>query len=182
MNLFMVLLGCTPEGRYTEQHDIFFGIAEELKDLIDDFNEFWPEAKGKLHIDVWRKVEYVDGYKVSIQPKTGGTKEKQLFFLNLGGYKPGDFEEYHYKTLCLGTTQAEAIKKAKKTSFYKHCGFEGANSHIDDKYGIDVDDVYNVEDILAPKFKTQFELTFTVDENCKEDNFNIGYLKLSTLK
>ncbi|GLB50617.1 DUF1543 domain-containing protein [Neptunitalea lumnitzerae] len=181
MNLFMVLIGCTPEGRYTEQHDIFFGIANELKDLVTDFNTFWPEAKGKFHIDAWRKVTHVDGYKVSVVPRTNQEKNQQLFFLNLGGYKPGDFEEYHYKTLCLAETQAKAIKAAKATTFYKHCGFKGAESHIDDKYGIDVDDIYNVEDILADKFKNQYELSFSKDETGTEDPYHIGYLKLSSL-
>lgn len=46
----MVLLGCTPKGRTTEQHDVFFGIAENLSELTSQMNKFWPEAKGKLHI------------------------------------------------------------------------------------------------------------------------------------
>ena len=33
LKLFMVLLGCTPRGRNTEQHDIF-GVGEELQDLL----------------------------------------------------------------------------------------------------------------------------------------------------
>jgi hypothetical protein len=28
LKLYMVMLGCTPEGRFTEQHDIFF--SEEV--------------------------------------------------------------------------------------------------------------------------------------------------------
>ena len=51
MKLYMVLLGCKPEGRHTEQHDVFFGIAPALKDLIPAFKSFWPEAKGKIHVD-----------------------------------------------------------------------------------------------------------------------------------
>ena len=38
----------------------------------------------------------------------------KLFFLNLGGYKEGDFEEYHYKVVTVAKSKAEAIKKAKK--------------------------------------------------------------------
>ena len=48
---------------------------------------------------------------------------------------------------------AEATKKAKATSFYKHYGFKGATSHIDDKFGIDVDDIFNVADILSAELK-----------------------------
>lgn len=47
--LFMVLLGCRPKGRNTEQHDIFFGIADSLVELKPAMQLFWPDAL--LHID-----------------------------------------------------------------------------------------------------------------------------------
>lgn len=84
-----------------------------------------------------------------------------MFFLNLGGYKEREFEEYHYKVLVVAKTKAEAIKKAKQTTFYKHCSFKGAESHIDDKYGVDVDDIHNIEEILSKKFKSQYRLKIT---------------------
>ena len=92
-----------------------------------------------------------------------------------------EFEEYHYKIITTGVTLAEATKKAKATSFYKHYDFEGATSHIDDKYGIDVDDIYNIEDILAPELKEKFALKITEIENAIEDELHIGYLKLEKL-
>ncbi|SFU33914.1 protein of unknown function [Pustulibacterium marinum] len=178
----MIMIGCTPEGRYTEQHDIFFGIAENISDLKQDLIDFWPEAKGKIHVDAWRKITVVDDYEITIISKNSGIeKEQHLFFLNLGGYKEGEFEEYHYKKLAIATKQSEAIKKAKKTTFYKHYGFKGAESHIDDKYGIDVDDVYKVEDILHPKFKEKYSISITETTSTKEDKLHIGYLKLSAL-
>ena len=54
LKLFMLILGCRPPGRLTEQHDIFFGIGDELQDLLPAMFEFWPEAKQKVHIDAWR--------------------------------------------------------------------------------------------------------------------------------
>ena len=54
MKLFMVLIGCKPNGRHTEQHDIFFGIANELRELIPQFNSFWPEAEKKC---IWMDGE-----------------------------------------------------------------------------------------------------------------------------
>ncbi len=47
----MVLLGCKPKARHTEQHDIFFGIGQTVKDLVTDIIESWAEAEGKIHID-----------------------------------------------------------------------------------------------------------------------------------
>lgn len=181
MNLFMILIGCTPEGRYTEQHDIFFGIANSIQELVEDIKAYWPDAGSKLHIDAWRKVTKVGGHSIKVIPKTNSTKSARLYFLNLGGYKPKEFEEYHYKMLCVNTSQAEAVNQAKKSTFYKHYGFEGAVSHIDDKYGIDVDDIYNVEDILPAKYKIAYELLITPENSAEEDEYHIGYLKLSSL-
>jgi hypothetical protein len=177
--LFMVMLGCKPQGRFTEQHDIFFGIGKNLKELIPMMNDFWPEAKGKFHIDAWRKVTTVDGYSIKIVPKNNIVNQNEnLFFINLGGYKENEFEEYHYKVLAVGETMAEASKKAKNTTFFKHCTFKGATSHIDDKYGIDVDDIYNVKDILSDSFTKKFEINITKSTSIlNEDQLHIGYLK-----
>ncbi|MQP23573.1 DUF1543 domain-containing protein [Flavobacterium sp. LMO8] len=182
VNLHMIMLGCTPKGRYTEQHDIFFGIGTSLKELIPDMNAFWPEAKGKIHIDAWQKVTSVDGFTIKVVSKEENlNQDEQLFFLNLGGYKEGEFEEYHYKVLVVAKTKAEAIKKAKQTTFFKHCGFKGAESHIDDKYGVDVDDVHKIEDILSKKFKLKYRLKITKTNVFSEDEKNIGYLKIDKI-
>jgi hypothetical protein len=181
-NLYMIMLGCTPKGRFTEQHDIFFGIGTSLKALVPDMNAFWPEAKGKIHIDAWQKVTCVDGFSIEVVSKAEKiAQQEQLFFLNLGGYKEGEFEEYHYKVLVVAKTKAEAIKKAKQTTFYKHFGFKGAASHIDDKFGVDVDDIHNIEEILSDAFKSEFGLQIKKTNTISEDEKHIGYLKIDTL-
>ncbi|MBY0486599.1 MAG: DUF1543 domain-containing protein [Flavobacteriaceae bacterium] len=181
--LFMIMLGCRPKGRFTEQHDIFFGIGKSMKDLIPQMKSFWPEAKGQIHVDVWREVTVVDNYKVEVVAKnTAKTSDAQLFFVNLGGYKENEFEEFHYKILTVATSLGEATKKSKETSFYKHCGFKGATSHIDDKYGVDIDDLYNVKEILTLDLLEQFELQITKSENLTEDTLHIGYLKLEKIE
>jgi hypothetical protein len=180
--LYMVIIGCTPDGRLTEQHDTFFGIATSLKDLVPSMIAFWPEAKGEIHIDAWREVKAVDGYSIEIVPKqeSADTSEK-LFFMNLGGYKPGEFEEYHYKLLTVAETLSIATKSSKENAFYKHFGFKGATSHIDEKYGIDIDNAHKVQDILSPECKEKFQLKIIKQENIAEDELHIGYLKISKL-
>ncbi|MEL4307792.1 DUF1543 domain-containing protein [Joostella sp. CR20] len=180
--LFMVMIGCKPEGRFTEQHDIFFGIGTSLKELVPQINAFWPEAKGQIHIDAWREVTMVDGFEISIaERKETVQNDAQLFFINLGGYKENEFEEYHYKILAVAPTKTEAIKKSKATTFYKHCGFKGAESHIDDKYGIDVDDIYNIEEMLPAVYKEKYQLVYTQNSKLPEDKQHIGYLKIAKL-
>lgn len=187
LKLYMLLLGCKPKGRHTEQHDIFFGIGSSLKDLVPDIINFWPEAEGRIHLDAWREVSYVGQFEIKIQPReeTQETENllnnNQLFFINLGGYKEDDFEEYHYKMIVAAKDKGEAIATAKQTAFYKHTGFKGADSHIDDKYGIDVDDLYRIEDILPEHLKKKYSIIVTPQENPHKDKINLGYFILSKI-
>lgn len=177
------MIGCRPKCRYTEQHDIFFGIGNSVKELIPQMNEFWPEAKGNFHIDAWREVNFVENYKIEVVPKgTATANSSQLFFINLGGYKENEFEEYHYKLLSVGDSLSEVTKKAKETVFYKHFGFKGATSHIDDKFGIDIDDTYKVKEILVPTFTNNFDIQISKTEISDEDVLHIGYLNLDKIK
>lgn len=177
--LYMVLIGCTPKGRFTEQHDIFFGIGNSLKELVPQMKASWPEAKGKIHIDAWREVTVVGNFSITIEPKKSSETKNNLFFINLGGYKENEFEEYHYKTLAVAESMGKAAKIAKATTFYKHFSFPGATSHVDDKYGIDVDDIHSVNDILASIFKEQYSIQITPSETpLQEDILHIGYVKI----
>ena len=181
--LYLVLLGCKPNGRNTEQHDIFFGIAKNLSELKESMLNFWKEANGQIHIDAWREVQNVDGYKIEVLPKNEmvSVAKEKLFFINLGGYKQNELEEFHYKLLTVGTNKGDAIHQAKQTAFYKHTGFKGATSHVDDKYGVDVDDVYEISDILLPQFKQKFSISICKNENAAEDLLHLGYLKMDKL-
>lgn len=180
--LFMLMLGCKPAGRYTEQHDIFFSIGNSLIDLKEELFAFWPEAKEKLHVDAWREVTEVNGYSIQVVPKgTISDGTQSLFFLNLGGYKPNEFDEPHYKMLVVAPDQAEAIRQAKDTAFYKHNSFTGATSHIDDKYGVDVDDAFEIVDILPEVLKSKFDLKIELVGELPKDEIHLGYLKMSKI-
>ncbi len=181
--LFFILLGCKPLGRHTEQHDVFISVGHSLSELIPDMEAFWPDS-GKMHIDSWRSITKVNEYTINIVPRTASAAANQnkLFFLNLGGYKRGDQEEYHYKLLWVATDKSAAIAAAKKTSFFLHTGFEGANAHIDDKYGLDVDDVYEIEEMLPAHIKKEYAIEISPTKNdLEEDILHIGYLKLSAI-
>lgn len=182
LKLFMLLLGCKPEGRHTEQHDIFFGIGTEIKELVPAIKAFWPEGKEAIHVDAWREVTVVNGYHITVVPVAPmeaviAHNTGKLFFLNLGGYKPGEFEEFHYKVLSIASDKNNAIKEAKQTAFFKH----SASAHIDDKYGIDVDDIYEVADILPHSVKSKYRLQVSAVDNETETNeLHLGYFKLNS--
>lgn len=178
-NLYMVLLGCKPSGRYTEQHDLFFGIGLSLSALKDAMINFWPEADGKLHVDAWREVKRVEGFKINIEEreKSDKTHAYRLFFVNLGGYRGQDFEEYHYKQLVVAKDVAEATRKAKTSQFF----LNHVSPHVDDKYGLDVDDIFAIEDALPAAVRERYQIVVTGDDQQAVDEVNIGYLKFSDL-
>lgn len=183
----MLLIGCKPTGRNTEQHDVFFTIASSLADTISALKKFWPDAKDTLHVDAWREVNYVDGYNISISLNENnvpapGTPSERLYFVNLGGYKAEEFEEFHYKMIVVAPEKGDAIGQSKLTAFYKHCGFKGASSHVDDKYGIDVDDVYGIEDILPGNIKQQYRIDIIKTNEVHKDELHLGYYTIKKLE
>jgi|SRR5687768_13449903 len=178
--LFMLLIGATPPDRNIEQHDVFFGIGETIKDLIPDVLAFWP-GNNKLHFDAWREITNVNGYKIEVVVKNGNKQSNpfRLFFINLGGYKQNEFEEFHYKMVIAAADKSEAINISKKTAFFRHTGFKGATAHIDDKFGVDIDDIYEITDILAPDAKEKYSILVTPGDAIAEDEIHVGYFKLS---
>lgn len=182
--LFMILLGCTPKGRHTEQHDIFFGIADTLAALKPAMQKFWPGTQ--LHIDAWREVTNVDGYAIEVVPKSEEKENThQLFFLNLGGYKQHEFDEFHYKMLVVAADKGKAVKAATQTAFYKHVSLPGnGTSHIDDRYGVDVDDIFAIADILPFSVKERYSLQISdrPDDTLPPDELHLGYVKWSALE
>ena len=193
LTLYMVQLGARPKGRLIEQHDIFFGVANHVSELVGDINQHWPEVKNKWHIDSYRAITKVDGYTIKLvetgKQITKGTDLK-LFFINLGGYQQGSFEEFHYKLLIVAASQAQAIKQAKQSKFYKQFTFKDdaspfdAASHIDDKFEVDIDDIYNVNDLLS-NVQLLIEPIAEIGESdieIGEDKEYVGYLSIKNLK
>jgi hypothetical protein len=176
----MLLLGCKPPGRHVEQHDIYFGIAERLRDLVPSIENYWPEAKGEIHVDAWREVTKVGAYEISISIEPVNNNALKLYFVNLGGYKPNDMEEYHYKELVVASGLEEAKDMAKETVFFKH----HLSPHIDDKYGIDVDDVYEIDELLPDFFKDKYYVGIrkSLQERQQEDIITNGYYTMEILR
>ena len=192
LTLFMVQLGGRPKGRLIEQHDIFFGVAKQVSELIDDINQHWPEVRNKWHIDSYRAISKVDNYSVKLVESSNQVESAnglKLFFINLGGYQRGSFEEFHYKLLIVAATQADAIKQAKQSQFYKQFTYEdkdspfNAASHIDDKFEVDIDDIYNVNDLIS---NVRLLIEPMANDSHKlvnaDDKEYVGYLSIKNLR
>ena len=191
--LYMIQLGGRPKGRLIEQHDIFFGVANQVTELIADINNHWPEVKNKWHIDSYRAISKVDNYAIKLVEsniQTECANDLKLFFINLGGYQQGSFEEFHYKLLIVADSQADAVKQAKQSEFYKQFTFKdkaspfNAASHIDDKFEVDIDDIYNVNDLISNVKIIIEPLARALDKsiNVIEDKKYVGYLSIKNLK
>lgn len=185
LKLYMLLLGSKAPGRHVEQHDYFFGIAASLKELIPDIKKFWRGAAANIHIDGWREVNAVNNYQIKVVPKAAALPSRnKLFFINLGGYTAGKLEEQHYVVLTVQTDRTVAIREAKKAAFFQTntiAKVKGANAHIDDKYGIDVDDIYEINDMLGAGSKANYCLQITPANGLLEDEIHLGYFRLDKL-
>jgi LysM repeat protein len=108
----------------------------------------------------------------------------RLFFINLGGYQAGKLEEQHYVILTVQKDRAAAIKEAKKAAFFQTntvAKVKGANAHIDDKYGIDVDDIYQINEMLTPAQKVKYHIQLTPAADLPADEIHLGYFRLDKL-
>jgi hypothetical protein len=187
LKLYMLLLGSKAPGRHVEQHDFFFVIGTSLKNVVPDIKAFWPEAGNTIHIDGWREVNNVDGYAIDVVLKetaVADSSANNLFFINLGGYQAGKLEEQHYTVLTVQPDKALAVTESKKTVFFKTNSiknYKGANSHIDDKYGIDVDDIYRIEEILPTHQKEKYHIRIGSLVGLMEDEVHLGYFQLNKL-
>lgn len=216
MKLFMLKIGARPQGRLIEQHDVMFVIANSLSETIESVNQHWPAVKNNWHLDAWREVKRVGDYQILLSTdslsKDGLSKDnaladniladdrvdnkldshgKQLYFVNLGGYLPGQFEEFHYKTLVVAETLGKATAQVKKTAFYQDYTFDNvdtaksgvATSHVDDKHQLDLDDIHCVADLLPKDVALTIQpLTEHEKNQLPDDALHIGYLSLKQIR
>lgn len=206
MKLFMLKIGARPQGRLIEQHDVMFVIANSLSETIESVNQHWPAVKNNWHLDAWREVKRVGDYQILLSKDNAladniladdrvdnklDSQGKQLYFVNLGGYLPGQFEEFHYKTLVVAETLGKATAQVKKTAFYQDYTFDNvdtaksgvATSHVDDKQQLDLDDIHCVADLLPRDVALTIQpLTEDEKNQLPDDALHIGYLSLKQIK
>lgn len=181
--LWLVQLGANVPGRLTEQHDVYLDIAPDLLSLKNALRSFWPGCTS-LHVDGYERVEYVGGHKISVvEAGQGNTDGLNLFFVNLGGYRPDSAVEFHHQLLIVAETMKEAITQAKGSDFYQTMRVAGGPSHVDNRYGVAVDEIFNVKDILPAFTRSQFDLNIEPisTEKGGQNQRAAGYFKLNEL-
>ena len=77
-----------------------------------------------MHIDSYKKIKYIDGYKVNLinlekfkiekkQLLKKNKTKKYLWFVNVGGYNPSSMQEIHEFGLVIASNKLEAKNIAK---------------------------------------------------------------------
>ena len=122
--LFLVVLGGRAIKANVELHDVRWVIGSKIEDTFDVLRRDWFGTIKGLHIDSYKKINYVDGYKINLKKiKIKNIKKnkhsfvnnskKKLWFVNIGGYDPSSMHEKHEFGLVVASSSLEAKNKAK---------------------------------------------------------------------
>ena len=152
LSLFIVVLGGRSLNSNIEIHDVRWVVGESLEHTFPELRKQWIGKTKGLHIDSYKRIEYVDGYKIAISEsnKNNSIKQKKedksLWFINLGGYDPKKMYEEHEFSLVVAEKAIEAKNKAKSNWKLKL-----KNKHNDDFSNINkfeqIDDVHSIKKI-----------------------------------
>jgi len=122
--LYLVVLGGKAKKANIELHDVRWVVGSKIQDTYDTLRKDWFGSPQGLHIDSYKKIKYIDGYKINLiyfekdnidkkQLEKKNKAKKHLWFVNLGGYNPTSMQEKHEFGLVIASTKLEAKNIAK---------------------------------------------------------------------
>ena len=123
-HLFLVVLGGRAKKANVELHDVRWVLGSRIEDTYDVLRSDWFGSLEGLHIDSYKKINYVDGYKINlkkienkkfIKNKFSNQKntKNNLYFVNIGGYDPTSMQEKHEFGFVVASSDLDAKNKAK---------------------------------------------------------------------
>ena len=142
--LYLVVLGGRAKKAYIELHDVRWVVGSKIEDNYDTLRKDWFRSSKGLHIDSYKKIKYLDGYKIILknfendkinknQLANRTKNQKNLWFVNIGGYDPSSMQEKHEFGLVIASNKLEAKNKAKSKWLI---GYE--KKHKDDMASIEI--------------------------------------------
>lgn len=143
MKLFALYIGGATETSMIELHDMRFVIATSLTDTYDELKRTWWGTPESLHIDCWGELTSADGHNIHLRPEPAANDDKNLYFVNLGGYDPDEFTELHKNVFIVAATESKAKVKALKMIL------DWKSHHKD--YLFDVEKTVNISTLAAEK-------------------------------
>ena len=183
--LYLVVLGGRAEKANIELHDVRWVVGSKIEDSFDTLRKDWFGSLKGLHIDSYKKIQYIDGHKINLKNvenhKTGkkqlvkkNNSKKYLWFVNIGGYNPTSMQEKHEFGLVTASTKLEAknVAKSKWLIGYK-------KKHKDDLASLEM--LISFDDCEQIKKIGNWEIELTPDNNfIQENNYPdwYGYKKI----
>jgi hypothetical protein len=142
--LFLVVLGGRSKKANVELHEVRWVVGCKIEDTYDTLRKDWFGSPKGLHIDSYKKIKYIDGYKIILknfendkinknQLANRTKNQKNLWFVNIGGYDPSSMQEKHEFGLVIASNKLEAKNKAKSKWLI---GYE--KKHKDDMASIEI--------------------------------------------
>ena len=104
--LFLVVLGGRVKKANVELHDVRWVVGSRIEDTFDELRNDWFGNFEGLHIDSYKKIKQVDGYKINLNKILNkklknkkffnrNVSQINLWFFNIGGYDPNSVQEKH---------------------------------------------------------------------------------------
>ena len=171
--LYLVVLGGRAEKANIELHDVRWVVGSRIEDTYDSLRNNWFGTSKGLHIDSYKKIQYIDSHKINLiniekdkiekrQLKINKAK-KYLWFVNLGGYNPASMQEKHEFGLVVASNKLEAKNRAK-SKWLIGC----KKKHKDDITSLEM--LFSCDDCALIKKVDNWEIVLTQDNNFIEEN------------
>nr|WP_245154736.1 DUF1543 domain-containing protein [Prochlorococcus marinus] len=184
----MVVLGGRARKANIELHDVRWVVGSKIEDTFPTLRNDWFGSPNGLHIDSYKKIEYIDGYKINLINFEKDKKEKKqlvkkrkahkfLWFVNIGGYSPTSMQEKHEFGLVIASTKLEA-KKIAKSKWLIGC----EKKHKDDIASLEM--LISFDDCELIRKISNWEIELTEDNNFIEENNYpdwYGYQKIDAI-
>ena len=172
-HLFLVVLGGRAVKANVELHDVRWVIGTKIEDTYDSLRRDWFGMKEGLHIDSFKKINYVDGYKINLKNienrklqnnKINNEKitKNNLWFVNIGGYDPCSMQEKHEFGLVVAKSSIKAKNKAK-SKWLNGC----KKKHNDDFYSLE--NLCTYDDCEMIKKINNWEIELKLENNFPEE-------------
>ena len=184
-NLFLVVLGGRAIKANVELHDVRWVVGSKIEDTYDVLRKDWFGSIKGLHIDSYKKIKYVDGYKINLKkyekkkrPLNKINSKKKLWFVNIGGYESISMQEKHEFGLVVATSKLEAKSRAKSKWL-----FDYEKKHIDDISSLKM--LNSCHDCQIIKKIGDWKIELTLESNIVEEtNYPdwYGYKRIDIVK
>ena len=173
--LFLVVLGGRAKKANVELHDVRWVIGSRIEDTFEVLRRDWFGIIDGLHIDSYKRINYVDGYRINLK-KTENDKLKKvklfkenipqcnLWFVNIGGYDPSSMQEKHEFGIVAASSSIEA-KNIAKSKWLNGC----KKKHKDDTTPLS--DLWTYDDCKIISKIDNYEIELKQDNNCDADTF-----------